>query len=136
MKVLLYKVGRNLNRVYRTCEAFGVPEIELLDCNAKLSGNLFRAAGRVRVRNIDDWPPPSGMLALETCYPNSIYTVDWRWVSMIVIGGETQGLPTRSLVAEQKVYIPMIGRVSGLTVEAALAIVLYEWRRWGNTSNK
>lgn len=128
MKILLYQVGRNLNRCYRTAEAFGVEEIQLLECNATMRGNLFQATDRVSMSNIKSWPDPAGLLALETFYLNPIWSVDWSLVSTIVVGGETYGLPGR-LQAEQKAYIPMVGKISGLTVEAALAIALYEWRR-------
>ncbi len=128
MDILLYRVGRNLNRAYRTCEAFGARSLKLLDCQGMLLGNLFKAAGRVEVLNVSDFSPPDGLLALETHYPDSIYTVRWDLVSTILIGGETGGLPHKT-PAQQRVHIPMTGKVSGLTVEAALAIALYEWRR-------
>jgi tRNA G18 (ribose-2'-O)-methylase SpoU len=126
--VVLYGVGRNLNRAYRTCEAFGVRRLKLLDCRGVLRGNLFKAAGRVEVLNISGFPQPDGLLALETYYPDDIYDVRWDLVSAILIGGETGGLP-RKTPAQQRVHIPMVGKVSGLTVESALAIALYEWRR-------
>ncbi len=129
MRILLYRVGRNLNRAYRTAEAFGVSEILLLESpQAYLSGNLFRAKGRVQLTPIETWPAPTGLLALETYYSLPLWDVKWSLVDTIVIGGETGGLPRR-LIAEQKAKIPMWGEVSGLTVEAALAIALYEWRR-------
>ena len=131
MNVLLYRVGRNLNRAYRTAEAFGVDKILLLECdNAFLQGNLFKAKKRVTIEKIDSWPSRQGLLALETFYETSIYRVCWPLIDTIAIGGETDGLP-RSLDASYKAYIPMCGEVSGLTVEAALAIALYEWRRVG-----
>lgn len=132
MNVLLYRVGRNLNRAYRTCEAFGVSELNLLECpDAHLAGNLFLAENRVVVRTITEWPYPLHILALETCYRNSLYTLPkrcWENIHTILIGGETAGLP-RLVRAQYKVSIPQQGRISGLTVEAALAIGLYEWRR-------
>lgn len=134
MKVFLYRVGRNLNRAYRTCEAFGVFRLELLDCNAKIGGNLYKAAGRVEVVRVYEWPSPGGALALETFYADSIYHVAWDMVETIIIGGETTGLP-RSFQAQQTARIPMVGHVSGLTVEAALAVALYEWQRVISSTN-
>jgi tRNA G18 (ribose-2'-O)-methylase SpoU len=100
-----------------------------LDCgSALLAGNLFKAKDRVDLETLSDWPLPYGLLALETYYEHSIESTDWSEVTTIVLGGESNGLP-RSLRAAQKVQIPMIGCVSGLTVEAALAIALWEWRR-------
>jgi len=131
MKVLLYRVSRNLNRVYRTAEAFGIEEILLLECRGTLQGNLFKAKERVILTEVNKFPL-SETLALETFYRNSIYDVDWNKVSILVLGGETSGLPyTKKFV--QMARIPMIGKVSGLTVEASLAIALYEWRKYHDT---
>lgn len=127
MNVLLYRVGRNLNRVYRTCEAFGVNELLLLECTGTLRGNLFNAKGRVNIFHASSFVR-DGALGLETFYDNTIYNVDWTNVRTIVIGGESSGIP-RSEEFDQKARIPMVGEISGLTVEAALAIALYEWRR-------
>lgn len=129
MSVWLYRVGRNLNRAYRTCEAFGVRELCLLDCrDATLFGNLFQAFGRVGVQRASDWPDPAGTCALETWGEIPIYDIPWQQTRRLLLGGETDGLP-RHMPAQFTAYIPMVGRVSGLTVEAALAIALYEWRR-------
>lgn len=127
MKVVLYKVGRNLNRAYRTAEAFGISDIILVECDTKLKGNLFRSKGQVAIQELDTLPI-QGALALETFYKNKLGQTDWSTVDFIVIGGETSGLP-RSMKFEQMARIPTIGKISGLTVEAALAIALYEWRR-------
>lgn len=128
LNILLYRVGRNLNRAYRTAEAFGVKNLWLLDCNWLLAGNLFKAMDRVKVNEVHAWPPASGLLALETFYEHSIESVRWDEILTIVIGGETDGLP-HDLDAVQKAHIPMQGQISGLTVEATLAIALWEWRR-------
>lgn len=129
LAVLLYRVGRNLNRAYRTCEAFGIQRLLLLDCReAHLRDNLFGATGRVDIETISMWPNSQGMLALETWYEEPLWSVNWQRVSLLVLGGETAGLP-RSLRAEQKAAIPLRGNISGLTVEAALAIALWEYRR-------
>lgn len=129
MDVLLYRVGRNLNRAYRTCEAFGVQTLKLLECSGQLHGNLFKAKDHVRILHISSFETESS-LALETFYLNSIYNVDWENIKTIVVGGETSNLPYPNHVKfAQQVKIPMIGNISGLTVEAALAIALYEWRK-------
>jgi tRNA G18 (ribose-2'-O)-methylase SpoU len=123
--VVLYQVGRNLNRSYRTCEAFGVAHLHLLECNAHLSGALFAAAGRVAVQTIQHMPV--GGLALETWGDTPLCSVDWSSVEWLVLGGETGGLPRR--LSMPSAHIPMYGHISGLTVEAALAIALYAWRQ-------
>jgi hypothetical protein len=131
LAVCLHRVGRNLNRAYRTCEAFGVTRLLLHECDpaavARI-GNLFAAAGGVSVEAVVDWPDPTTSLAMETCHEGAAWDVDWSRVSTVLIGGETDGL-ARSAPAAQQARIPMRGRVSGLTVEAALAVVLYERSR-------
>jgi len=128
MNVLLYRVGRNLNRVYRTAEAFGVERLLLLECTGELQGNLFKATDRVAMERLASWPSTVGLLALDAHVQGPIWRVDWGRVHTIAIGGETHGLPHRRL-AEQYAAIPTVGQVADLTVEAALAIALYEWRR-------
>lgn len=52
--VYLYKCGRNLNRAYRTVEFFSVNNLCLVDCDAKLSGNLYKTpkiSKKVRIIN-------------------------------------------------------------------------------------
>lgn len=128
LTVWLYRVGRNLNRVYRTCEAFGVREIRLLECDPKLSGALFGAAGQVAVEPSDNWPSWEETVALETGFPLLLREVDWCRVEHLLLGGESCGLPKRQILAAQRTTIPQAGQISGLTVEAALAIALYDWR--------
>lgn len=130
MNVLLYRVGRNLNRVYRTCEAFGVYHLWLLECSqAYLSGNLFAAKDRVQMKYVTTWQESKTALALETWGDISLSEFErWNEIATIVLGSETDGLP-RAVPAQYVARIPQVGKVSGLTVEAALAIALYEWRR-------
>lgn len=128
MDVLLYRVSRNLNRAYRTCEAFGVSRLFLLECAGDVRGNLFKSKDEIVMESVRGWPGERGLLALETFFLSPIHRVDWSRVDTIVIGGETSGLP-RTIKAEQAATIPMYGKISGLTVEASLAIALYEWRR-------
>jgi tRNA G18 (ribose-2'-O)-methylase SpoU len=128
MNVCLYRVGRNLNRAYRTCEAFGVRDLLLWECHGDLKGNLFAAKDRVEMREVDE--PPGRVAALETCYEQPVREADWRWVDTLLIGGESHEIPKpRTGDYMQRLTIPQQGKVSGLTVEAALAVALYEWRR-------
>jgi tRNA(Leu) C34 or U34 (ribose-2'-O)-methylase TrmL len=125
LSVYLYKVGRNLNRAYRTCEAFGISNLYLIDCDAEISGNLFKSKGKVIVEK-SDIPPQNNLLALETYHKLPIFDVKLIKVNAIIIGGETLGLP-KNIKSEYSATIPMYGQISGLTVEATLAIALYEY---------
>lgn len=125
-RVILYNVNRNLNRSYRTCEAFGIPEIQLIKCENKIKGNLFKAKNKVKIIESEKIVT-NNMIAFETTGKKEITQVNWDNIDTVFIGGETGGIP-KNLNCE--IYkIPQIGEISGLTVEAALAIILYEWGR-------
>ena len=128
MRVLLWRVGRNLNRAYRTAEAFGADALELLECASGIQGNLYASAGRLEVLRLDSWPDLSDAVLLEPHYPTDIREVDWSGIRRIVLAGESATLPAR-LRGGLRCRIPMYGVARQLTVEAALAIALHEWRR-------
>lgn len=124
--VVLYRVGRNLNRAYRTCEFFGVSRLELCRCDGTLAGNLFSARDRVQVSERPDLPTTPNVIWLETDGDVDICDVDWRGVDTIVLGGETHDL--RRMAHRPRVRIGGVGSGLGLTVEAALAIALHHAR--------
>lgn len=126
-RVVLYQVGRNLNRAVRTCEAFGIRQLGLAECTGRLGGNLYGASGRVELVELGRLPTGAGVLALETGTRAALEAVCWDDVDTLLVGGESSGLP-RSL-GVRFTTIDTCGRVSGLTVEAALAVALHEWRR-------
>lgn len=133
MRVSLYRVGRNLNRAVRLCEAFGVGRLELVDCDgARVEGNLYSAAGRVEVVQAEAVPdlPTTVALDLPGRGVVPIETVDWSGVECLCCGGETAGLPR--LEQAQRAYLRMFGEQHELTVEAALAIGLWQWRSCEN----
>jgi hypothetical protein len=133
MTVTLYRVGRNLNRVVRLCEANGVERLECVECNgAHLAGNLYSAAGRVELVGVPALTTEGkGAIALvPPCHKHdaTFPHVAWRGVQRIFCGGETHGLPV--IPGATRVAIPMFGVQSEYTVEAALAIALWEWQRY------
>lgn len=135
MKVYLYNVGRNLNRAYRTCFSFGIEELILIGKSAdpsiawELKGNLFSAKDKVKINKADFLPSENGILAMETFYKLPIFNfAEWNKVEGILIGGETIGIP-KNYNSQFKATIPTINNYC-LTVESALAITLYEWKRY------
>jgi 23S rRNA (guanosine2251-2'-O)-methyltransferase len=55
------------------------------------------------------------------------YAVDFRRPTVIVLGGEGEGLNPRQIrQATHLVSIPMLGKVASLNVAAAAAVLLYE----------
>jgi len=130
VRVVLWRVGRNLARAYRTAEAFGVEALELIECTGELRGPLYSSAGRLDVVRLPGWPDLSRAVVLEPHYRTDIRSVDWSDVDRIVLGGESDTLPANlSVPYPRRCCIPTTGMARQLTVEAALAIALYEWRR-------
>ena len=132
MIVTLYRVGQNLNRAVRLCEAMGVGRMECIECHgAYIGGNLYAAAGRVVIESLASLPSLNRRdvaLVLPNQRPEmDICDVKWRDIRRIICGGETDGLPR--LTGPLRVAIPMFGKQREHTVEAALAIALWEWRR-------
>lgn len=127
MNVLLWRVGRNLNRAYRTCAAFGVNQLFLLECAGDLRGNLYSARGQVTLLRIDEWPDLSKAIALETWATQSVEAIEWDGIGLLVLGGESATLPRRIAARDTA----RIATPSGLclTTEAALAVGLYEWSK-------
>lgn len=129
-RIILYRVGRNLNRVVRTTAAFGVPRLTLIACDdSKLGGNLYGAKGRVTIDHAAglEVVEPRVTIALETGSTRRVETVAWDGVSTLLLGGETSGLPRTLNLSYATIGMAPTG-VSGLTVEAALAVALHQWR--------
>lgn len=129
--VYLYKCGRNLNRAYRTVEFFSVNNLCLVDCDAKLSGNLYKSKGLVNVVKLNNLPDNAETMYLEVNGNESIDKVDFTGINTIVLGGENVTLKTPKI--SKKVRIINTGKIDGLTVEAALAITLY--KIWESNKN-
>ena len=124
LNVVLHGVGNNLNRAYRTVEFFGGKKLLLHDCNKKLSGALFKAAGRVRIDEITHMPAGENVVYFETNGKQDITNIDWGKVDTVCFGGETNDFISKEFSGINKVRIPGYGASSGLTVEASVAIVL------------
>lgn len=126
--VYLYKVGRNLNRAYRTCEFFGVKKIYLVGCMGKLSGNLFKAKDNVSLIQKNSLPDDKQTVYFETNGGINIHEFDFSGVEKICVGGESNNLPKNK--ESKRIKICKSGNISGLTTEGALSIALYEiWRQ-------
>lgn len=124
LKVYLHGVGQNLNMAYRTCEFFGVKEIFLHECKGKLKGNLFKAKDKIKLKETKNMPVGSNVLYLETNGRKEINEVDFSEIDTFCIGGETNDFLNKKFKHIEKAKINGLGDVSGLTVTAALAIVL------------
>jgi hypothetical protein len=130
VRVYLYHVGRNLNRSIRLCEAMGVDELCLVECDgAEVRGNMYQAQS-LPVVTADEIADEEGTVALvppRRTHEATLPQFDWRNVRAIAVGGETDGLPR--LRHCRRIAIPMYGEQREHTVEVALSIALWEWRR-------
>ena len=122
-QIYLYQVGRNLNRCVRTVDFFGINQLFTIQCTGEIKGNLFAAKDKVVVTDTPNLPQTTDCIYFETDGDVDIKDVDTRMYRKFVFGGETTSLPKTKNVLRCK--IPNIGNISGLTVEAALSIVLY-----------
>lgn len=123
MIVTLYRVGRNLNRAYRTCFSFGISAVELVECTGTLQGNLYSATGRIDAREAD-WPQDlSRTVIAETDGDVPVQDLDWARVDRLVVGGESVHLPAVRCMARVRIDTPAS---LCLTTEAALAVLLHE----------
>ena len=136
----------NLGAILRTAEAAGVQGVIVPDRRAsgltaavaKASAgaiehlpvaqvvNLSRAIERVKAANF--W-----VYGLDPKGTRNYLEVDYRGPVALVVGGEGRGM--RPLVAEhcdERVHIPMQGKVSSLNASVAAAILLYEVVRQRN----
>lgn len=123
LTVCLHGVGRNLNRAYRTCAAFGVRRMDLHDCTGRVLGSLFGHLGEVQVESVAALPMGRHVLALDMHSKRPLGHVEWPEITTLLVGGETVGLPRGVL---HECHTACIA-ASCLTVEAALAIALYTW---------
>lgn len=124
-RVFLYRVGRNLNRAIRTCYSMGVREVCLVGCDDAQVGRLYSASAQI-VTRYEDLPSGDGVLALDIGDYPPIESVQWDGIHSVVIGSETYGVPQD--LPSQRTTIRTSYSLE-LTVEAALAIALQEWRR-------
>ena len=95
MKIYLYKVNRNLNRCVRTCEAFGITKLYLINSPIIVKGNLFGAKNKVSIIQQNKFPNAVRLLALETYFKTPLWKIDFDNIDSIIIGGETAGLPKK-----------------------------------------
>ncbi|MGH9385030.1 MAG: TrmH family RNA methyltransferase [Vicinamibacterales bacterium] len=95
--------------------AFHVPVLRVADMNASVA--RWRASGLA-------------ILAATARGGRSIYDVDWRRPTAILMGGEGAGLPASLAdAADSRVSIPMRPPVESLNVAVAAALMVFEAQR-------
>jgi len=135
---LIEKPG-NLGAIARTAEAIGLdaiilhdPQVEIYNPNAirASQGAIFNVSvAKSSQAEILVWCKKNKIqMVATTSKANKIYTeVDYKKPTAILIGSEEKGLDNDWLkVSDEKVKIPMKGRITSLNVSVATAVVLYE----------
>lgn len=129
----------NISAILRSCDAFGVPRVELIGQSEQFRGHAKSSSGArdwVELRAWEDTAECFAQLHEEekTIYvsvlnPEAVdfYSLDLTKPCAIVLGNEHAGVSEEAVrLGDQTVYIPMTGMVQSLNVSVAGAVMLSE----------
>ena len=133
----------NVSAIYRSCDAFGVPEVHLYytDTAFPSLGAKSSASARKWVRTVRHHDMDSLMAALRTrgmrvyatsCTPEAkiVGELDLTGPTAFVMGNEHRGVDADfSGRVDGEVYIPMYGMIQSFNVSVAAAVLLAEASR-------
>jgi len=133
----------NVSAIYRSCDAFGVPEVHLYysQCafpmlSRKTSASAFKWVNTVRHSSKEEMVEclhAQGMQILATsCSPSAkpLTEYDFTKPTAIIMGNEHSGVSPELLpLVDGEVYIPMYGMVQSFNVSVASALMLSEASR-------
>jgi len=133
----------NVSAIFRTCDAVGVPEIDLLYTVEK-----FPSISKVTSASSKKWVEIRKYDSVENCIKtlkndgfkiygtmlsenaHNIYDLDLTEKIAIVMGNEHRGISDEiSDLIDKHIHIPMHGMIQSLNVSVAAAVVLYEAQR-------
>ncbi|MFM7853834.1 MAG: TrmH family RNA methyltransferase, partial [Flammeovirgaceae bacterium] len=133
----------NMSAVVRTCECYGVQNLHIIDDQNHFEVNKRILKGsnkwidivRYKEKNINNTAPclhdlkHAGYQILVT-HPDvegiSIEEVDVTQKIALVMGNESKGVSNEALqLADQKVYIPMVGFTESMNISVSAAICLH-----------
>ena len=136
--------SHNVSAVFRSCDAFGVPEVHLY-----YTSSAFPVLGRKTSASAGKWVEKfrhsdakamisgfrdKGYQILSTGFTERalpIIEYDLTKPTAIIFGNEHSGVdPELRALVPDEVYVPMQGMVQSLNVSVAAAVTLYEaWRQ-------
>ena len=133
----------NVSAIYRSCDAFGVPEVHLYysrcafpQLSRKTSASAFKWVDTVRHASKEELMEclrGQNMQILATsCSPASkpLTEYDFTRPTAIIMGNEHSGVsPELVPMVDGEVYIPMYGMVQSFNVSVASALMLAEASR-------
>ena len=133
----------NVSAIYRSCDAFGVPEVHLYysqcafpQLSRKTSASAFKWVNTIRhssKEELVEYLHGQGMQILATsCSPAAkpLTAYDFTKPTAIIMGNEHSGVsPELVPMVDGEVYIPMYGMVQSFNVSVASALMLSEASR-------
>lgn len=132
----------NLAAIIRSCDAVGIHQVHAISYRSSIKTKQHTAAGASRwlkVRLNESIVPvgeqlrQSGMQILVAHYcPEAVdfRSIDYTHPTAIVMGEELKGPSQEALgLADNFIYIPMMGMVESLNVSVAAALILFEAQR-------
>ena len=133
----------NVSAIYRSCDAFGVPEVHLYytrsafpQLSRKTSASAFKWVGTVRHASREEMLEclrAQDMRILATsCSPSSrpLTEYDLTKPVAVIMGNEHAGVSEELLsCVDGEAYIPMYGMVQSFNVSVASALILAEASR-------
>ncbi len=133
----------NVSAIYRSCDAFGVPEVHLYytDTAFPALSEKSSASARKWVGSVRHQSPEALMRALKdkgmtvyatSCSPAArpIAEYDLAKPSAIIMGNEHSGVsPELAALVDAELYIPMYGMIQSFNVSVAAAVILAEASR-------
>ena len=133
----------NVSAIYRSCDAFGVSQVNLYYTNTPFPslGRKTSASARKWVESVRHKDSEAlmtrlrgqGMQVLATsCTPTARPLREWDFTrpTAVIMGNEHSGVEQDVLnVADGELYIPMYGMIQSFNVSVAAAIILSEAAR-------
>ena len=133
----------NVSAIYRSCDAFGVPEVHLYYTNTafpslsrRSSGSARKWVETIRHRSLDDLAAAlrnQNMQILSTsCSPAAkpLDAYDFTRPTAVIMGNEHSGVSEEVLrIVDGELYIPMYGMIQSFNVSVAAAVILAEAAR-------
>jgi tRNA (guanosine-2'-O-)-methyltransferase len=135
----------NVSAVLRSCDAVGIPGIHQLYTVEEPPRERFArrvAAGTAKWVTATRWDSvescyanlrSQGMTILATAFSDtavSVYDVDLTKPVALVFGNEMRGLTESAIaLADDEIFIPMVGMVQSLNISVSCAVSLYELMR-------
>ncbi len=130
----------NVSAIYRTCDAAGIPKVDLL-----YNVEKFPRVSMVTSASAFKWIETEKFSETEKCFSSlkkegfkilatkiakeakDIHQIDFTKKTAIVLGNEHRGISEDvEKLADELIYIPMFGMVQSLNVSVSNAIILYE----------